>query len=519
MTRDKSLNFYFLTQRQLIVLSFLVTFSCVEKEKNTGSQRLLDCNYFQVSQLSIDHSTNSNEISYYRFDDHDSLLMVWNTVSGKVKILTYPDLENFQEFDLDSIASFSPIIDSYWQNGCLYAVGLSNEFTVFCPVSTEKQSFKFESRLKGLEFRAFSVSDFPIYVEDSTVFLHGNASGLPNFMSGNHLKAQELFFSAPLEITYDMKTGEVQSFGKYPQSYRNEVMEFYYWTASRKRLFGESIYSFAHIDSLYVNGDSRLSETMRIFSRKSILRQRKIVQFDKSRLYDYAYINDYSYVNDRYADLITDTHRKLVYSVFVPGVDTPEERRLHSEQMAFTILVFNSDYEIQKEVFFPPGVYDHRFHFVTPEGLCLLKIDSTVATTQRFDVFDMTKEGHPVEIDSKSLYYKVDLPPLGRYLRHEVAVDLATDSLIVISGLGCGGCLANLIIEAEKKGKLYEGFAFVATLDAARSQTVSEFLSRQPHSYIDESGQLGDFRAIGDFLTLIVLDGDSIVKVDNKFAF
>ncbi len=76
-----------------------------------------------------------------------------------------------------------------------------------------------------------------------------------------------------------------------------------------------------------------------------------------------------------------------------------------------------------------------------------------------------------------------------------------------------------MILEAETKRIDQNNYAYIATREAARSQTISDFIARQRNSSIDEQGKLELYRSVGDFLTLIVFDGDSIVKVDNKFIF
>ncbi len=111
------------------------------------------------------------------------------------------------------------------------------------------------------------------------------------------------------------------------------------------------------------------------------------------------------------------------------------------------------------------------------------------------------------------------LPSLGSYLRDGLSVAKELDSVLVISGLGCSGCLESMMIEAEAKDVDLDGYAYVATRNAANIQTISDFLSRHSHAYMDSIGDLGDYRAIGDFLTLVVMDGDSVVEVDDKFEF
>ncbi len=253
----------------------------------------------------------------------------------------------------------------------------------------------------------------------------------------NSKSDQNFFFSASLEIAYDISKGTFQSISQYSSSYRSEELNFYSWPARRNRLLEKSIYSFPHIDSLYVQEKNNSNGNPKVFPRKSILRKRHKVPLVKARFDDYSYLRDYHFINDHYAELITDPYRELIYSVFVPGVDLPAENRLRTEFVAFTIMVYNSDLELQREVFFHAGVYDYRFYFVSPEGLCLHTAATTQGSMRVFDVFDLSKEGDPAEIVPEKLSLQIDLPPLASYLRDSLGLDISADSVVIISGIGC----------------------------------------------------------------------------------
>lgn len=240
---------------------------------------------------------------------------------------------------------------------------------------------------------------------------------------------------------------------------------------------------------------------------------------DKTRLMDYSYLEDYHYMNDRYAELIADPFRNLIYSIFRPGVEVPEERRLSESDIAFTILVYDSELNFLKEAFFPAGHYNPAFHLVTQEGLWMLATDGHGTLGDEFHGFDFTEGGLPLVRLPEVRTLTRDLPDLSDYLRRNVGVSQTIDSVVVISGLGCTGCLESTIMEAESKAENLNRYALVAGLNTSRVQTIADFLSRYDQTYIDSANHLMYYRDIGDFLTLVVLDGDSVVAVDDKFGF
>lgn len=500
-----------------IFVAFAV-FSCenriIDENAWESDSKLYDGRSFRLKRNVVDTLSNGKDHVGYRFLYDDTLLMKWNVAEQYVTILKYPGMVVYKKFKLGAPVSFFAI-DALWKENLLYVVGRSNEIAMFQPESGGYREIDLETAMNRLNFRAFTQPSVPLFVEDSLLYLSGNIVGHSNYFLD--VQDRKAFFSGFLDVRYHMENGEIKTFGDYPISFQNDEMDFYRWFPSRQRLVGRSIYSFAHVDSLFAFDDRR--DQKQTVERKSVLHRRELIPLDKSRLMDYSYLRDYDFTNDRYTELIADPYRDLIYSVFRPGVDPPEQRRLAGRDVAFTIMVYDADLEFQKEVFFPPGEYDPRIHFVTPEGLCLQTVASERGATRVFDVFDFTREGRPMEVLPENLNLNRRIVPLAEYLRDSLGVAGTVDSVVVISGFGCTGCLENMILEAEAAGVDLSRYAYVASHNAARIQTVAEFLSRHSRAYIDSVGQLDDYRAIGDFLTLVVLDGNRLVTVDDKFEF
>lgn len=504
------IRFHFLPP--LLIFIAAVAFSCSERKGIDGGFGLMENNSFNNKTIKIHFNEWQGEYVRYKNFAADGLL-AWTVPDRRLKLLS-GNGELLDEINLNSIVSFT-VYDVCKNGEELFFAGLNSEAAILNLSDHGIRALDINKAKCKSDYRVYATKKFPIFMEDSFLYFINTDPRYNDYFTD--FSAQRKFFSTPLEMRYDLKTGKTKCFGSYPALYREKVMEFYRWPAHRQRMNDQSIYSFAHVDSLFVFSD-RTSQEQTV-SRKSVLRNRDLIPLDKSRLMDYSYLWDYDFINDRYTELIADPYRNLIYSVFRPGVDPPEQRRLTDRDVAFTVMVYDADLEFQKEVFFPPGRYDPGVHFVTPEGLCLQTVASEGNATRVFDVFDFTREGRPMEVVPENLSLTHRMVPLAEYLRDSLGVAESVDSVVVISGLGCSGCLESMIVEAEAKGVDLDRYAYIATREAARIQTISDFLTRHSLTYVDSIGDLGDYRAIGDFLTLVTLSGDSLVAVDEKFEF
>ncbi len=98
-------------------------------------------------------------------------------VADEIILLSYPELKPIIELKINTLFGSLPIADVYWQNGMLYLVSPSNQVVIYKPESGEMREIELDSALAEIDFRAFRISYFPIYVEDNTLFLCGNADG------------------------------------------------------------------------------------------------------------------------------------------------------------------------------------------------------------------------------------------------------------------------------------------------------------------------------------------------------
>ena len=92
------------------------------------------------------------------------------------------------------------------------------------------------------------------------------------------------------------------------------------------------------------------------------------------------------------------------------------------------------------------------------------------------------------------------------------------DTVIVISNLGCKGCLESKMVEINQTGSLAR-YAIITDSKTAKIHTVREIIENKNQVYIDISNRITRYRTIGDFMTSIVLRGDSVVAVDKDFGF
>ncbi|NEN23860.1 hypothetical protein G3O08_10140 [Cryomorpha ignava] len=84
--------------------------------------------------------------------------------------------------------------------------------------------------------------------------------------------------------------------------------------------------------------------------------------------------------------------------------------------------------------------------------------------------------------------------------------------------MGCVGCLESKLAEINKIGYLTK-YAIITDSKTAKIHTVGKIIENKNQVYIDSSNRITRYRIIGDFLTSIVLSGDSVVAVDKNFGF
>ena len=323
------------------------------------------------------------------------------------------------------------------------------------------------------------------------------------------------YFANPLEIRYNMRTRAYKLFGKYPERYRREGTLEYDYLPRRVRLNGASYVVFPMIDSLYRFDDH--TGASRSVSMKSVVSDRPFVPMDQTRYRDFTYIYDYSFVNDVYSRIYADPFRELIYVVFLPGRDPSEEMRVSMVNTGFSVIVLDKNLTYQREVWFPPGKYLHYACVVTPEGFAFQTMGSRGKQVREYHVFDLNRGGINA-LDRVPDDQKQSKPmPLLTYLHERAGVTPDVDSLIVISGLGCSGCLTTEMIGIVKEEA--DSYAYLVTAQAMENQSVKDFLADRDQVFFDTLSDVRDYRAIGDYLTRIVIHPDSSLTIDDKFIF
>lgn len=496
-----------------IIGMLAAVFSCTSAKHADPDQFLFSSDSFQIGSVHFENIHNQGEIVYIKYDTSRQAYSLRSNESQHFTVVNSTDLHVLVNLDLDTIVDFD-VSDFYKKGDSLLLCGKNSELALFNFDDSSTTVFDVEEAFCNQVQRTFSFYNFPLYLENGQAYLHPSTFAYPNFY--NNFKQQQQFFSLPVEMKFDLSTAVGTCFGKFPASYLSSENKFYQWSPFRARLDACSFYCYPHVDSIYRYCDAL--GTNKSVGCRSALFNGKMIDVDKSRYNDYTYLGDYILQNDQIAKIIPDEYRDLIYVVCISGIEPDPEMRFRRSDLAFTIMVFNSNLEFLREVYFPLGNWLYEFNFVNPDGLFLQRSNTIGDTTLVYDGFDLGKEGNLNFASPKEIINKEENVPLGRFIRDSLRISADIDTVIVISSLGCKGCLESKLAENNQTGFLAR-YAIITDSKTAKIHTVRKIIENKNQVYIDSSDRINRYRIIGDFLTLIVLSGDSVVVADKDFGF
>ncbi len=448
---------------------------------------------------------------YIKFDTSREEYSLWSVESQSLSIVNFTDLQLL--LDLDTIVDFD-VSDFFIKGDSLLLCGAKSELVLYNINDNSTTVFDVEAVFCDQVQRTFSYYNFPLYLENGHAYFHTSTFAYPNFV--HDFKQQQHFFSLPVEMKFDLSRDEGICFGKFPASYQSTENKFYQWPPFRARLDACSFYCYPHVDSIYKDCDTQ--GTPKIVGCRSALFNGKMIPVDKSRYNDFSYLGDYILRNDQIAKIIPDEYRDLIYVVCIPGTEPDPEMRFRRSDLAFTIMVYDANLEFLREVYFPPGNWLFEFNFVNADGLFLQRLNIEGDTTLVYDGFDLGRKGNLKITNPKDIIKKEEIVPLGQFFRDGLRIPINIDTVIVISSLGCKGCLESKLAEINQTGSLTR-YAITTDSKTAKIHTVQQIIENKNQVYVDSSDKLSRYRIIGDFLTSIVLSGDSVVAVDKDFGF
>jgi len=489
-------------------------FSCSELKRADQNQSLFLSDSFEIGSVLFENKNRQGDRVYIKFDTSRQDYCLWSVESQSFSIVNFTDLQVLMNLDLDTIVDFE-VSDFSLKGDSLLLCGAHSELALFNFADRSTTVFDVEAAFCDQVQRTYSFYNFPLYLENGQAYLHASTYDYRNY--AHDFQQQQQFFSLPVEMKFDLSSAVGSCFGKFPASYLSSENKFYQWPPFRARLDESSFYCYPHVDSIFKYTDAL--GTNKSVGCRSALFTGELIAVDKSRYNDYSYLGDYILQNDQIAQIIPDEYRNLIYVVCIPGTDPDPEMRFRRSDLAFTIMVFDANLEYLREVYFPPGNWRYELNFVNPSGLFLQKLNKTGDTTLAYDGFDLSKKGSSPKVASpKELVKKEEIVPLGRYFRDSLKINADVDTVIVISSLGCKGCLESKLAEINQTGSLSR-YAIITDSKTAKIHTVQKIIENKNQMYIDSSDRITRYRTIGDFLTLIVLRGDSLVAVDKDFGF
>jgi hypothetical protein len=167
-------------------------------------------------------------------------------------------------------------------------------------------------------------------------------------------------------ISYDIGKGELAYRFKYPEFDDTHKARLGYY--SRTHNGGDLVYSFRHLDDLYIlkeNGDYEIIPCPSQFQSQDLdwyNNRTDPIEIQKERVME----------NPSYGSIMFDKYRKLFYRIYFPGykLKSGESVDLYSEYPPlFSIMVLDENLTLIGETLMPPKTYDPLMAFVAKDGL------------------------------------------------------------------------------------------------------------------------------------------------------
>lgn len=222
---------------------------------------------------------------------------------------------------------------------------------------------------------------------------------LPFFPNYPPSKVVEMFQYGPLlEVELDADSGgvvEKEIFGKYPAAYQNPD-DYYHATGSTPAYClnnsDEVILSFPIDHNLYVYDNA--------YHRKRIVpaKSKYIQSFEpfSGSLFEVTEGENYSIQQPIYSSILFDEYQNVYYRVALHRAELldEEENNIEFTHKAWSILIFDGNFEKLGEHFFEPKTLNFQNIVVGPQGLLVANYDNLEDTTNEtlnYSLFTLPK--------------------------------------------------------------------------------------------------------------------------------
>ncbi|HET8861072.1 DUF4221 family protein [Marivirga sp.] len=193
------------------------------------------------------------------------------------------------------------------------------------------------------------------------------------------------FYSSPVLTKYSIKDDTFRDFeGHWPKIYQkseapNNPFNNFAFNISKN----EEIINFYNSNNVFSSINDKFYEI------KSDFIDQSFTLFSITEGFDYtteqeleAYHNDEGYVN-----LVYDTYRKLYYRIAKHANKNSGNENMHRMESAWSIVVFNEQYEILGEVLMPKTIYNYLHILPTPQGILISK-ENPYSPTNKEEVYE-----------------------------------------------------------------------------------------------------------------------------------
>jgi hypothetical protein len=158
-----------------------------------------------------------------------------------------------------------------------------------------------------------------------------------------------------LEIGFDEGKGNKESlWGMFPTKYQegNHIfLDYFPFVLSLPK--STTLVSYAYDDSIYVYKDGRIDKSYKC--KSNFIKQHNPYPEDKQ--FDMVFYKDYLMFEPKYLKLLYNKYKDQYYRIAKHPVDTKSKNGNMIEEMEWSIIVMNSEFEVSKEV-----VFDYRYH-------------------------------------------------------------------------------------------------------------------------------------------------------------
>lgn len=278
--------------------------------------------------------------------------------------------EKFVEFLLDSVKS-EISIDIYTQfiwlePNLLSFFSYNDQKLVLTDTLGEvKQVYSIEEKVQTPPYVGVSFFDRLYTLQDQSLYFN---IAYTDFVLESRDDYVE-YFNRPMIINVNLKSGAKSEQVEAPMSYREGKFygDFDIFHCANKK--GEVVYSFPSDDSLYVYANGNHQRT--VFGGSSFDHEFLSIDIDKQK--NLSYQRKHSIQNAMYQKIIYDEYRNQYYRVFKLEQNPVDENGLikKDKQIAWSLVVLNSDLEIIDEILFENSQYSPAVIEATSDGLII----------------------------------------------------------------------------------------------------------------------------------------------------